>query len=95
MMEALSDAAKALLGALWMNPKFTLRYAMVGRVPSPEADAALTELVSAGVLARKQEPGGGVVFSMTKAGEVLDRKPKGGLAFIRKHGSFPLSVPKP
>ena len=94
-MDCLSNPAKALLGCLWINPKFTLRYAMVESVPSQEAEAALSELVSAGVLARKQEPGGGVVFSMTKAGEVLDRKPKGGLAFIRKHGSFPLSVPKP
>ena len=95
MENRLSDTAKALLGALWINPKFTLRYAMVESVPSQKAESALTELVSAGVLSRKTEVGGAVVYAMTKAGAALDRKPKGGMAFIKKHGSFPLSQPKP
>ena len=78
-----------------MNPKFTLRYAMVESVPSPEADAALQELVVAGVLDRKEEAGGAVVFALSSAGASIDRKPKGGMAFIQKHGRFSLSVPHP
>ena len=95
MENRLSDAAKALLGALWINPRFTLRYAMVESVPSREADAALSEMVNAGILSRTTERGGAVVYAMTEVGAALDRRPKGGMEFIRKHGSFPLSQPKP
>jgi len=91
-MNDLTNEARALLGSLWVNPKFTLRYAMVESVPSPKAKAALAELVSAGVLNRKDEPTGGIVFSLSDAGVAMDRKPKGGMEFLKRHGSFPLSV---
>ena len=94
-MRELSDPAKALLGCLWVNPKFTLRYAMVESIPSPQAESALSELVEAGMLERSTEKGGAVVYSLGPAGAGVDRRPKGGMAFIKRHGSFPLSVPAP
>jgi hypothetical protein len=91
-MTDLTNEARALLGSLWINPKFTLRYAMVESVPSPKAETALKELVSAGVLNRKEGPTGDIVFSLSEAGAAMDRKPKGGTAFLKRHGSFPLAV---
>ena len=92
-MMALSDAAKALLAALWVSPKFTLRYGMVKSVPSQEADDALSQLASAGLVQRTSEPGGAVVYSLTDAGVSMDRRQS--MAFVKSHGSFPLSQPKP
>ena len=93
-MHTLSNPAKALLGCLWINPKFTLRFGMVESVPSPQAEAALSELVAAGILTRAEDHSGGVTFALTDAGGSIDRKPKGGMAFIGKYGSFPLSQPR-
>lgn len=94
-MDGLSDTAKAFLGSLWVNPRFGLRYAMVENVPSEQAQAALDELYEAGILARKREPGGAITYVLTDRGVSMNRKPKGGMAFLKKHGSFPLSVPRP
>ena len=90
---ALSNAAKAMLAALWMSPKFTLRYAMVESIPSQEAEAALSELVTAGLVQCKSESGGAAVYSLTDSGVSMDRSQS--MAFIKKHGSFSLSRPKP
>ncbi len=91
-MTELSNAAQALLAALWMNPRFTLRYGMVENVPSPQARAALDEMVDAAILARHTEPGGAVVYSLAPAGRAMDRAKS--MAFVKEHGSFALSVPK-
>jgi hypothetical protein len=90
-MSAISDRAKALLGGLWMIDRFTLRFEMVEARPSDEAALALDELLGAGLLRKTTEPGGAEVYALTPAGMAFDRRCS--MAFVKKHGSFPLSQP--
>ena len=96
-VENLSPHARALLCSQWMIASSTLRYGMVVSVPSPEAEDALGQLTSAGLVARVDEDLGGRVYSLTEAGRAADRRPPGDtlaekLQFIEDHGSFPLAV---
>lgn len=91
-MTNLSNEARALLGCLWGNMRFTLRYAMVEQVPSDQAEAALGELVAAGILSRTADTDGSITFALTPAGETVDRKVS--MSFLKLHGRFPMAQPK-
>jgi hypothetical protein len=89
----LSDAAAAFLWCVFQSPKATLRYANIENKPSPQARAALGELCKAGILSRVND-GRAEVYALTEAGQAMERRPRGGKAFIEKHGWFPLAVPR-
>lgn len=95
MGDKMTDGGRALLGAMWINPKFTLRYRMQKNVPSPEARDALKNLVELGILIKVEYPEGATVYSLSANGKAMNRVPKDGTNFIKKHGSFSLSVKKP
>lgn len=97
-LDGLTNAARALLAAQWMNPKSTLRYAMIGHEPSSEAAECLGELVEAGILSETREANGGLLYSLTDSGREIDRRPPGDtpqarFRFMAQHGRFSLSRP--
>jgi hypothetical protein len=66
-MTELSENARLIAGSTFgFSPGAALRYQMVQSVPSPEMQAALDELVAAGVVLREDEPTGAVRYSASR-----------------------------
>ena len=91
--DTISQAARALLAGLWMNPKNVLSFGREA-MPSEEAAAALGELCAAGYLAHDLAPDNGAMeaYTLTEIGRAADRRQ--AYAFIQAHGDFPLSQPR-
>jgi len=87
----LSEAARIVAGSSFsMSPGATIRYQMVQSVPSAEMQAALDELVAAGIVLRDDEPHGPVsykaspTYDFTEARRfAFDRTLKGDAPSIR------------
>ena len=63
-MTELSVNARIVAGSSFsMSRNATIRYSMELRVPSAEMQAALDELVAAGIVLREDEPGGAVSYT--------------------------------
>jgi len=67
MTTELSENARIVGGSTFgFSPGASLRYQMVQSVPSPEMQAALDELVAAGIILREDEPHGAVRYSASR-----------------------------
>ncbi|NTF17989.1 hypothetical protein G6L37_06200 [Agrobacterium rubi] len=63
----LSEAARIVAGCSFsMSPGASIRYQMIQSVPSAEMQAALDELVSAGIVLRDDEPHGPVSYTASR-----------------------------
>lgn len=90
-MADLSLNARIVAGSSFgFSPGASLRYAMVQNVPSPSMEAALDELVAAGIITRDDEPHGAVKYAASPdvdfapyRAEVAERALAGTLPLIR------------
>lgn len=66
-MSELSENARIVAGSTFgFSPGASIRYQMVESVPSPEMQAALDELVAAGIVIRDDETHGPVKYTASK-----------------------------
>jgi hypothetical protein len=66
-MSCLSEIATIVAGSTFgFSPGASLRYQMVKSVPSPEMQAALDELVAAGIVIREDEASGAVKYTASR-----------------------------
>ena len=98
-LDALSNNARVMLCTSFTGDGSTLHLGLVQSIPSPECKAAIKGLVAAGILHRRQEPGGGFTLSLTDEGKLLDRRPPGETSsdkwqFIHDN-NFTLNIPNP
>lgn len=67
-LDDLSENARIVAGSSFAFPGHTsIRYQMIQSVPSAEMQAALDELVAAGIVLREDEPHGAVRYSASRA----------------------------
>lgn len=96
----LSEEARIVAGSTFsMSPGATIRYQMVQSVPSAEMQAALDELVAAGIVLRDDEPHGAVTYKASPTYDftearrfAFDRTFKGDAPSIRIYVSKELAA---
>lgn len=80
-MTELSLNARTVAGSMFsFSPGASLRYAMRETVPSPEMQAALDELVAAGLVLRDDEPGGAVRYTASRDADFMPFRKEAALA---------------
>lgn len=90
-MTELSNLALAIRTGFFLNPRTTLCLRNEKSRLTAEAQAAMNELVAAGILSATQD-GAACIYRLTEAGAEL---PPQSLAWMAKHGKVSIVEPIP